>query len=109
MSITMTQKTALKLFEQKQIRSAWNDEEEKWYFSIIDVIEVLTGSDRPRKYWSDLKKKLMNEGSQLSDFIGQLKMQSSDGKFYKTDIADTEQLFRIIQSIPSPKAEQTAI
>ncbi len=105
MSITMTQKTAIKLFEQKQIRSAWNDEEEKWYFSIIDVIEVLTGSDRPRKYWSDLKKKLMNEGSQLSDFIGQLKMQSSDGKFYKTDIADTEQLFRIIQSIPSPKAE----
>ncbi len=105
MSITMIQKTALKLFEQKQIRSAWNDEEEKWYFSIIDVIEVLTGSDRPRKYWSDLKKKLMNEGSQLSDFIGQLKMQSSDGKFYKTDIADTEQLFRIIQSIPSPKAE----
>ena len=101
----MTKETAIKLFEQKQIRSAWNEEDEKWYFSIIDVIEVLTGSDRPRKYWSDLKTKLKKEGSELSEKIGQLKLQSSDGKSYKTDVADTEQLFRLIQSIPSPKAE----
>ncbi|MFZ1320175.1 MAG: Bro-N domain-containing protein [Ignavibacteria bacterium] len=101
----MKNKTAIKIFESKQIRSAWNEEEEKWYFSVIDVIEALTGTDRPRKYWSDLKKKLKKEGSQLSENIGQLKMQSSDGKFYKTDITDTEHLFRLIQSIPSPKAE----
>ena len=101
----MENKMAIKIFESKQVRSLWNDEEEKWYFSIIDVIEVLTGSDRPRKYWSDLKAKLKKEGSELSEKIGQLKMQSSDGKFYKTDIANTEQLFRLIQSIPSPKAE----
>jgi hypothetical protein len=73
--------------------------------SIIDVIEILTGTDRPRKYWSDLKSKLKKEGSELSEKIGQLKMQSADGKFYLTDVADTEQLFRLIQSIPSPKAE----
>ena len=101
----MTKETAIKLFEQKQIRSVWKEEDEKWYFSIIDVIEVLTGTDRPRKYWSDLKAKLKKEGSELSEKIGQLKMQSSDNKFYKTDVADTEQLFRLIQSIPSPKAE----
>jgi len=73
--------------------------------SIVDVIEVLTGNDRPRKYWNDLKTKLRKEGSQLSENIGQLKMQSADGKFYKTDVADPEQIFRLIQSIPSPKAE----
>jgi hypothetical protein len=101
----MTEETRIKLFEQKQIRSIWNDEEEKWYFSVIDVIQVLTESERPRKYWSDLKSKLKKEGSQLSEKIGQLKLQSADGKFYNTDIADTEQLFRLIQSIPSPKAE----
>lgn len=101
----MTRETAIKLFEQKQIRSIWDDEEEKWYFSIVDVVEVLSGSDRPRKYWSDLKSKLKKEGSQLSEKIGQLKMEAADGKFYKTDIADTEQLFRLIQSIPSPQAE----
>jgi hypothetical protein len=101
----MTKETAIKLFEQKQVRSVWNDEEEKWYFSIIDVIEVLTGSERPRKYWNDLKAKLKKEGSELSEKIGQLKMQSSDGKLYRTDVADTQQLFRLIQSIPSPKAE----
>jgi hypothetical protein len=87
------------------VRSVWDSEVEKWYFSIIDAIEALTGSERPRKYWSDLKVKLQKEGSELSEKIGQLKMQSSDGKFYKTDVADTEQLFRLIQSIPSPKAE----
>ena len=101
----MTKETAIKLFEQKQIRSIWDDEEEKWYFSIVDVVEVLSGSDRPRRYWSDLKSKLKKEGSQLSEKIGQLKMIASDGKMRVTDIADTEQLFRLIQSIPSPKAE----
>ncbi len=101
----MKANTAIKLFEQKQVRSIWNDAEEKWYFSVIDVIQVLTETERPRKYWSDLKAKLKKEGSELSEKIGQLKMQSSDGKFYNTDIADTEQLFRLIQSIPSPKAE----
>jgi hypothetical protein len=97
--------TAIKIFEEKKVRALWNETEEKWYFSIIDAIEVLTGTDRPRKYWNDLKTKLKKEGSQLSEKIGQLKMQSPDGKFYKTDVADTEQLFRLIQSIPSPKAE----
>ncbi len=101
----MTKLNAIQLFEDKKVRTVWDSEQEKWFISIIDVIEVLTESERPRKYWSDLKKKLEKEGSQLSDNIGQLKMQSSDGKFYKTDIADTEQLFRIIQSVPSPKAE----
>jgi len=101
----MTKETAVKLFEQKQIRSAWKEEEEKWYFSIIDVIEVLTGTDRPRKYWSDLKAKLQKEGSELSEKIGQLKLAAEDGKMRLTDVADTEQLFRLIQSIPSPKAE----
>lgn len=101
----MTQKNALQIFESKKVRTIWDDEQEKWYFSIVDVIEVLTDNERPRKYWSDLKSKLKKEGSELSEKIGQLKMQSSDGKFYKTDVADTEQLFRLIQSIPSPKAE----
>jgi hypothetical protein len=101
----MTKETAIKLFEEKQVRSVWDAEHEKWYISIVDVIGILTGTDRPRKYWSDLKAKLKKEGSELSEKIGQLKMQSSDGKFYQTDVADTEQLFRLIQSIPSPKAE----
>lgn len=101
----MTKETAIKLFEQKQIRSFWKEEDEKWYFSIIDVIEVLTGTDRPRNYWSDLKAKLQKEGSELSEKIGQLKLAAEDGKMRETDVADTEQLFRLIQSIPSPKAE----
>jgi hypothetical protein len=101
----MTKETAIKLFESKQVRTIWNPDEEKWYFSITNVIEVLTGTDRPRKYWSDLKSKLKKEGSELSEKIGQLKMKSSDGKYYNTDIADTEQLLRLIQSIPSKKAE----
>lgn len=95
----------IKLFESKQIRSVWVEKEEKWYFSVVDVIEVLTDSDRPRKYWSDLKSKLAKEGSELSEKIGQLKMAAEDGKMRLTDVADTEQLFRLIQSIPSPKAE----
>ena len=95
----------IKIFEDKKVRTLWDDTNEKWYISIIDVIEILTETDRPRKYWSDLKNKLKKEGSELSEKIGQLKMQSSDGKFYKTDVVDSEQLFRLIQSIPSPKAE----
>ena len=101
----MTKKEALQLFEQRKVRTVWDDQEEKWYFSIVDVIAVLTETDRPRKYWSDLKKKLKSEGSQLSEEIGQFKMKAEDGKMRTTDVADTEQLFRLIQSIPSPKAE----
>ena len=101
----MKKENAIRIFEQKQVRTLWDEEKELWYISVIDVIEVLTGTDRPRKYWNDLKTKLKKEGSELSEKIGQLKMQSSDGKFYKTDVADTEQIFRLIQSIPSPKAE----
>ena len=101
----MTQKNAIKLFEEKKVRTVWDDETEEWYFSVVDVIEVLTESDRPRKYWNDLKLKLIKEGSELSEKIGQLKMPAADGKNYKTDVLDTQQLFRLIQSIPSPKAE----
>jgi BRO family, N-terminal domain len=97
--------TNIQLFESNQVRTVWDAEAEKWYVSIIDVIEILTGSPNPRKYWSVLKTRLKKEGSQLATNCSQLKMQSSDGKFYKTDVADTEQLFRLIQSIPSPKAE----
>lgn len=103
--LLMKKETNIRLFEAKQILSAWSEEEQKWYFSVIDVIEVLTGTDRPRKYWSDLKSKLFKEGSQLSEKIGQLKMVAEDGKLRDTDVADTEQLLRLIQSIPSPKAE----
>lgn len=95
----------VQLFEQKKIRSHYDAEKEIWYFSVIDVIEVLTGTDRPRKYWGDLKTKLLKEGSQLSDKIGQLKMEAADGKLRITDVADSEQLLRLIQSIPSPKVE----
>ena len=101
----MTKETAIKLFEQKQIRSVWSDSEEKWYFSIIDVVEVLTESPNARKYWSVLKTRLKKEGSELVTNCSQLKMEAVDGKFYKTDVADTEQLFRLIQSVPSKKAE----
>ena len=98
-------KNEIKLFEQTQVRSLWNAEKEKWYMSIVDVIALLTESPNPRKYWSVLKTRLKAEGSQLATNCSQLKMQSADGKFYLTDVADTEQLFRLIQSIPSPKAE----
>jgi hypothetical protein len=101
----MTKDTAIKLFNDKQIRTIWDDEQEKWYFSIVDVVRNLTESPNPRKYWSVLKSRLKKEGSQLTTNCSQLKMLSSDGKYYKTDVADTEQLFRLIQSIPSPKAE----
>ncbi len=99
---TDTQKN-IALFERQEIRRAWHNEQ--WYFSVIDVIAVLSESERPRKYWDDLKRKLNEEGSELSEKIGQLKMESSDGKKYLTDVANLEEIFRIIQSIPSPKAE----
>ena len=95
----------IKLFEEQQVRSIWNEEEQKWYFSIIDVISVLTNSPRSRKYWNALKTKLQQEGSELSQKLGQLKMLAEDGKMRMTDVADIEQLLRLIQSIPSPKAE----
>jgi len=96
---------SLKLFESKRIRTEWIEATEEWVFSIVDTIKALTGTDNPRRYWSDLKRKLKAEGSQLYENIVQLKMLSSDGKRYKTDVANTEQLLRLIQSIPSPKAE----
>lgn len=101
----MNTKESIQLFEDKQVRTVWDAAQEKWYLSIIDVIEILTDTDRPRKYWSDLKAKLKKEGSELSEKIGQLKLLAPDGKMRMTDVADTEQLFRLIQSIPSPKAE----
>lgn len=96
----------IKLFESKKVRTHWDEKTEKWFFSIVDVIEILTGSPRPRKYWNALKKKLLLEGfNQLSQNLGQLKMEAADGKKYLTDVADTPTLLRIIQTIPSPKAE----
>lgn len=97
--------TILNLFEGKEIRSTWNSEEEEYYFSVVDVIGVLTESSRARKYWNDLKIRLTNEGSELSDKIGQLKMQSADGKYYNTDVLDTKGILRLVQSVPSKKAE----
>jgi len=98
-------KENIKIFEEKAVRTVWNEDNEKWYISIVDVVEILTESVNPRKYWSVLKTRLKIEGSELATNCSQLKMKSSDGKYYKTDVADTEQLFRLIQSIPSPKAE----
>ncbi|HLC99430.1 MAG TPA: BRO family protein [Patescibacteria group bacterium] len=101
----MKKNHTIAIFEGKRIRRHWDEEKELWHFAVMDVIEVLTQTDRPRKYWNDLKSKLKAEGSEVSEKIGQLKMRASDGKFYLTDAADTETMFRIIQSIPSPKAE----
>lgn len=98
-------KESIKIFEAKKVRTHWDENEEKQYISIIDVIEVLTNNERPRKYLSDLKSKLKKEGSEVSENIGQLKMKASDGQMRLTDVVDTSQLFRLIQSIPSPKAE----
>jgi len=95
----------IKIFEDKKIRTVWDEETEQWYFSVVDVCEVLADTDRPRKYWGDLKLKLKAEGSELSDKIGQFKIQANDGKMRMTDVLDTEQLLRLIQSIPSKKAE----
>lgn len=101
----MTKESAIRLFQDQKVRVQWDDEKEKWFFSIVDIIGILTESPNPRKYWSVLKTRLKQEGSQLTTKCSQLKMQSVDGKFYMTDVADTEQLLRLIQSIPSPKAE----
>ncbi|MBR4449552.1 MAG: Bro-N domain-containing protein [Treponema sp.] len=99
------EKTQIRLFEEQKVRTIWNAEEEEWYFSVVDVVAVLTESPNPRKYWSVLKTRLKSEGSQLTTNCSQLKMPAADGKMYKTDCMTTEQLFRLIQSIPSPKAE----
>ena len=101
----MTQKQSLKLFEEKKVRTIWDDVQEKWYFSIVDVIAILTDSATPRNYWKVLKNRLKKEGNESVTNCNQLKLLSSDGKRYLTDVADQEQLFRLIQSIPSPKAE----
>ena len=94
-----------KAYESKNIRTAWNEQEEEWYFSVVDVVGVLTESENPSTYWKVLKNRLKKEGSQLVTNCNQLKMQSSDGKFYKTDCMNTEQILRLVQSIPSKKAE----
>lgn len=95
----MTQHNAIKLFEVKKVRTIWDDKEEKWYFSIVDVVAVLTDSPNPRKYWSVLKTRLKKEGSELATNCRQLKMKSTDGKMYLTDVADTQQLLRLIQRV----------
>lgn len=101
----MSKETAIKIFEQKQVRTHWDEEQEKWYFSIVDVVGVLTDSPNPQVYWRVLKKRLKDEGNETVTNCNGLKMQAPDGKMRMTDVADTEQLFRLIQSIPSPKAE----
>lgn len=104
----MTKREALQLFEEKKIRSVWDDKEEKWYFSIVDVCAVLTeqpDAEHARNYWKVLKHRLIKEGNQTVTTCNQLKLRAADGKLRLTDVADTEQLFRLIQSIPSPKAE----
>lgn len=98
-------RNTIKLFEDRKVRTLWDNKQEKWFFSVVDVVGILTDSINPRKYWSVLKTRLKKEGSELATICSQLKMLSSDGKMYKTDSADTEQILRIIQSIPSPKAE----
>ena len=101
----MGQSEAIKLFEEKKVRTIWDDVQEKWYFSVVDVVAILTDSATPRNYWKVLKNRLKKEGNESVTNCNQLKLLSSDGKRYLTDVADQEQLFRIIQSIPSPKAE----
>jgi len=98
-------KNEIKLFEQKQIRSLYDEKTEKWYFSVVDIIAILTESENPRKYWSVLKLRLKQEGSQLATICSQLKMKAADGKFYNTDALDIEGCLRLVQSVPSPKAE----
>ncbi|HET9057309.1 MAG TPA: Bro-N domain-containing protein [Chitinophagaceae bacterium] len=101
----MTKETAIKLFEEKQVRSVWDAEQEKWYISIVDVVAVLTESIDPNAYWRKLKQRLKEEGNETVTNCHGLKMLAADGKMRMTDVADTEQLFRLIKSIPSPKAE----
>jgi len=94
-------KSKIKIFEEKQVRTIWDESAEKWWFSVVDIVAILTDSDNPRRYWSDLKRKLKTEGSQLYENIVQLKMAAADGKMYLTDVADTEQVLRLVQSVPS--------
>ena len=101
----MEENFAIQLFENKQVRVIWNTDKEKYFFSVVDIVQVLTESPRPRKYWNALKTKLKAEGDETSQKLGQLKLLSQDGKKRLTDVADLEEIFRIIQSIPSPKAE----
>ncbi len=101
----MSKQEIIKIFGDRKIRSIWDGEAEKWYFSVVDVVAVLTDSENPRNYWKVLKNRLKKEGNQSVTNCNQLKLKASDGKFYLTDVADQEQLFRLIQSIPSPKAE----
>lgn len=104
----MTKKETIKIFEEKKVRTVWDDEQEKWYFSVVDVVGILTDQpdiEHARNYWKVLKHRLKKEGAESVTNCNQLKLQANDGKRYKTDVADAEQLFRIIQSIPSPKAE----
>ena len=101
----MTQQEAIKIFEEKKVRTIWDSEAERWYFSIVDVVSVLTDSTDGRKYWNKLKQRLKEEGNETVTNCHQLKMHAVDGKMRMTDIADTGQLFRLIQSIPSPTAE----
>ena len=101
----MKKETAIKLFKQKQIRTHWDDEQEKWYFSIVDVVGKLSESVDQQAYWRKLKQRLKEEGNETVTNCHALKMIAADGKMHQTDVADTEQLFRLIQSIPSPKAE----
>ena len=108
----MGTKEAIKLFEEKRVRTAWDDEQEKWYFSIVDVVDVLTNSKdalTARKYWNKLKQRLKEEGNETVTDCHQLKMRAADGKMRFTDVADTEQLFRIIQSVPSPKSNDAKV
>ena len=101
----MNKENEIKIFESHKVRTVWDEQNEKWFLSIVDVIAILTESPNPRNYWKVLKHRLAKEGNESVTNCNQLKMLSSDGKYYKTDVADTEQLFRLIQSIPSPKAE----
>ncbi len=101
----MSQELMIKLFDERQVRVVWDEEQEKYFFSVVDVVEVLTDSPNPRKYWSVLKTRLKKEGSELATNCSQLKMPAADGKNYLTDVADTEGVLRIVQSIPSKKAE----
>ena len=101
----MTQKESIRLFEERKVRAIWDDEQEEWYFSIVDVISILTDSPNPRKYWSVLKTRLKKEGSELTTNCSQLKLKSNDGKYYNQDVLDTKGILRLIESIPSKKAE----
>lgn len=101
----MTKKEAIKIFEEKKVRAIWDDKQEEWYFSIVDAVGILTDSPDPKRYWSVMKTRLKKEGAELTTICSTLKLRAADGKMRMTDVANTKQLFRLIQSIPSPKAE----